>query len=101
MKKIQIVIPNQKLKDVDEIFRKAQVGGMTHIGLEGSGTTSAEADAVGSGTIKFRPEYIPRIKIGKVVKDDKVDMLLTWPRIKGKIFVMEVSTTFDIKTGKK
>ena len=35
MKQIQIIIPDRALKDVDEILREAQVGGMTHYKVEG------------------------------------------------------------------
>ena len=58
--------------------------------------------------MKFKPKCLPRTKVEEVIKDDKVDMLLTnianrlGPNgISGKIFVLEVSATFDIRTGKK
>ena len=108
MKQIQIIIPDRALKDVDEILREAQVGGMTHYGVEGRGTTKAEAVAGGRGTMKYTPEYIPRTKVEVVVKDDQVDLLLRKimdrlgaNEISGKIFVLEVPLTLDIKTGKK
>ena len=108
MKQIQIVIPDRALKDVDEILREAQVGGMTHYRVEGRGTTKAEAVAGGRGTMKYTPEYIPRTKVEVVVKDDQVDLLSTKimdrlgaNEISGKIFVLEVPLTFDIKTGRK
>jgi nitrogen regulatory protein P-II 1 len=108
MKQIQIVIPDRALKDVDEILRDAQVGGMTHYRVEGRGTTKAETVAAGRGTMKYTPEYIPRTKVEVVVKDDLVDLLLRnimdrlgANEISGKIFVLEVPLTFDIRTGKK
>lgn len=104
MKQIQIIIPDRSLKDVDEILREAQVGGMTHYRVEGRGTTEAEAVAVGRGTMKYTPEYIPRIKVEVVVEDDQVDLLLSkimdrlgYNEISGKIFVLEVPLTLDIK----
>ena len=108
LKQIQIIIPDRSLKDVDEILKEAQIGGMTHHRVEGRGTTKAEAVAVGRGTMKYIPEYIPRTKVEVVVKDDQVDLLLSkimdrlgYNEISGKIFVLEVPLTLDIKTGKK
>ncbi len=108
MKQIQIVIPDRALKDVDEILGEAQVGGMTHYRVEGRGTTKAEAVTVGRGTMKYTPEYIPRTKVEVVVKDDQVDLILSnimdrlgANEISGKIFVLEVPLTFDIRTGSK
>jgi nitrogen regulatory protein P-II 1 len=106
MKQIQIMIPDRALKDVDEILREAQVGGMTYR-VEGRGTTKAQEVAVGRGTMKYTPEYIPRTKVEVVVKDDQIDYLLNIldklraNEISGKIFVLEVSITFDISTGEK
>ena len=77
MKQIQIIIPDRALKDVDEILRKAQVGGMSHYRVERRGTTKAEAVAFGRGTMKYTPEYIPRTKVEIVVKEDQVDLLIT------------------------
>ncbi len=77
MKQIQIIIPDRALKDVDEILREAQVGGMTHYRVEGRGTTKAQEVAVGRSTMKYTPEYIPRTKVEVVVKDDQIDSLLT------------------------
>ncbi|MGA7369603.1 MAG: P-II family nitrogen regulator [Nitrososphaeraceae archaeon] len=106
MKQIQIIIPDRALKDVDGILKDAQVGGMTHYRVEGRGTTKAEAVAGGRGTMRYTPEYIPRTKVEAVIKDEQVDMLLDRVKerlgvgeISGKIFVLEVPTALDIKTG--
>jgi nitrogen regulatory protein P-II 1 len=108
MKQIQIIIPDRALKDVDEILREAQVGGMTHYRMEGRGTTKPLEVAVGRGTMMYTPEYIPRTKVEVVVKDNQIDFLinnildkLRTNKISGKIFVLEVPITFDISTGKK
>lgn len=97
MKQIQIIIPDRALKDVDEILRESQVGG---------GTTKAQEVAVGRGTTKYTPEYIPKVEVA--VKDDQIDYLLNnildrlrANEISGKIFVLEVPITFDISTRKK
>ena len=108
MKQIQIIIPDRAPKDVDEILGEAQVGGMTHYRVDGRGTTKAEVVTVGRGTMKYTPEYIPRTKVEVVVKDGQVDLILSnimdrlgANEISGKIFVLEVLLTFDIRTGSK
>jgi nitrogen regulatory protein P-II 1 len=108
MKQIQIIIPDRALKDVDEILTDAQVGGMTHYRVEGRGTTKAEAVAAARGTTKFTPKYLPKTKVEVVVKDEQLDLLLAnivdklgADEISGKIFVLEVPITLDIKTKTK
>jgi nitrogen regulatory protein P-II 1 len=108
LKQIQIVIPEQGLKYVDEILREAQVGGMTHYKVEGRGSTKAEAVAGGRGTMKYTPEYIPRTKVEVVVKDDQVDLLLRKimdrlgaNEISGKIFCSRSTTHLRYKDGEE
>lgn len=108
MKQIQVIIPDRALKDVDEILRDAQVGGMTHYRVEGRGTTKAETVAAARGTMRYTPDFIPRTKIEVVVRDEQVDLLLGnimdrlgASEISGKIFVLDVPITLDIKTRTK
>lgn len=108
MKQIEIIIPDRVLKDVNDILRDAQVGGMTHYRVQGRGATKAEEVAIGRGTMRYTPEYIPRTKVEVVVKDEQVDILLERIReklgvgeISGKIFILEVPAALDLKTGTK
>jgi nitrogen regulatory protein P-II 1 len=105
MKQIQIVIPDGALKDVDEVLRETQVGGMTHHRVEGREPQGQRHLLLRGGTMKYTPEYLPRTKVELVVKDDHVDLLLRnitdrlgVNGISGKIFVLEVPFTFDIRT---
>jgi nitrogen regulatory protein PII len=54
----------------------ANTGGMSYYRIEGRGKIKAEAVAVGKGTMHYRPEFIPRIKIEVAVKDAQVEGLV-------------------------
>ena len=79
---------------------------MSYYRIEGRGKIKAEAVAVGRGTMRYRPEFIPRIKIEVVVKDEQVEGLVetivekTRDRIGGKIFVIDVPMAIDLVTKK-
>lgn len=101
MKEIQIFVPDQALRDVNDILKKAEVGGMSHYRIHGRGSSKSEEVAVGLGT----PEDNPRTKIEVVVRDDQVDTLiykiadrLRASDIVGKIFVLDVHIALDIRT---
>ena len=106
MKKLEIIIPDRRLQDVSEILKDANTGGMSYYRIEGRGKIKAEAVAVGRGTMRYRPEFIPRIKIEVIVKDKQVEDLVetivekTRDRIGGKIFVIDVPMAIDLVTEK-
>ena len=104
MKEIQIFIPDQALKDVNDILKESQVGGMSHYRIHGRGSSKSEEVAVGLGTMRYTPEYNPRTKIEVVVRDDQVDSLLhkivdklRGSDIVGKIFVVDVPVAVGYK----
>jgi nitrogen regulatory protein P-II 1 len=107
MKEIQIFIPDQALKDVNDILKESKVGGMSHYRIHGRGSSKPEEVAVGLGTMRHTPEYNPRTKIEVVVRDDEVDSLihkiaekLRSSNVVGKIFVLDVPIAIDIRTNK-
>ena len=107
MKEIQIFVPDQALKDVNDMLKESQVGGMSHYRIHGRGSSKSEEVAVGLGTMRYTPEYNPRTKIEVVVRDDQVDGLihkiadkLRASNIVGKIFVLDVPIALDIRTNK-
>ena len=107
MKEIQIFVPDQALKDVNDILKESQVGGMSHYRIHGRGSSKSEEVAVGLGTMRYTPEDNPRTKIEVVVRDDQVDSLiykiadkLRASDIVGKIFVLDVPIALDIRTNK-
>ena len=106
MKKLEIIIPNRRLNDVSEILKEANTGGMSYSRIEGRGRVKAEAVAVGRGTMHYKPEFIPRLKVEVVVKDEQVDGLIKTfvdkigDNIGGKIFVMDIPIAVDLTTKK-
>jgi nitrogen regulatory protein P-II 1 len=108
MKKFEIIIPHRRLDDVSEILKSANTGGMSHYKIEGRGKVKAEAVAVGRGTMKYTPEYIPRTKVEVIVKDDQVESLINKlvetlgsDNLGGKLFVTDVHGAVDLSTNKR
>ena len=105
MKKIEIIVPDRLFNDVNGIIRDTHAGGMTHYRVEGRGKIKAKPVAIARGTRQYTPEFIPRIKIEVVVKDDQVDGIvnkiadeLANPAVGGKIFVVDVARAIDLAT---
>jgi nitrogen regulatory protein P-II 1 len=106
MKRLELIIPNRRLQDVSEILKDANTGGMSYYRIEGRGRIKAEAVAVGRGTMHYKPEFIPRLKVEVVIKDEQVEDLVKafvdkiGDKIGGKIFVIDVPVAVDLTTKK-
>lgn len=105
MKKIEIVIPDRLFNDVNRIIKNTHAGGMTYSRVEGRGNIKAKPVAIDRGTRHYTPEFIPRIKMEVVVRDEQVDDIvnkivdeLAKPNVGGKIFVIDVATAIDLAT---
>jgi nitrogen regulatory protein P-II 1 len=105
MKKIEIIVRDRLFNDVNKIIKDAHAGGMTFFRVEGRGKIKAKPVAIDRGTRHFTPEFIPRIKIEVVVKDDQVDSIVSKiadklgnPAVGGKIFVVDVTKAVDLAT---
>jgi nitrogen regulatory protein P-II 1 len=105
MKKIEVIVPDRLFNDVNRIVKDAHEGGMTFHRVEGRGKIKAKPVAIDRGTRQFTPEFVPRMKIEVVVKDDQVDGIvskivgeLADPAIGGKIFVVDVPEAIDLAT---
>ncbi|MFZ0512113.1 MAG: P-II family nitrogen regulator [Candidatus Nitrosopolaris sp.] len=106
MKKIELIIQDSKLKDAHAILKNVNGGGMSYYTVEGSGRVKAERIIVGRGTIQTQAEYVPRIKVEVIVKDDQVEQLVSeladklGSELGGKIFVVDIPIAVDIRTKK-
>jgi nitrogen regulatory protein P-II 1 len=106
MKRIEIIIPDSKLRDAHEILKNVNSGGMSFYTVEGSGRIKAESIVVGRGTTQTQPEYISRTKLDVIVKDHQVEQLVSTlteklgSELGGKIFVMDIPIAVDIRTKK-
>lgn len=108
MKKLEIIIPHRRLDNVSEILKNANTGGMSHYKVEGRGKVKAEEVAVGRGTMKYTPEYVPRTKVEVIIKDDQLESLINklveslgGDSLGGKLFVTDVQVAVDLSTNKR
>ncbi len=109
MKRIDLIIPHERLEEVNEILHKHKVGGMSFYDIKGRGKAKREPVAVGRGVMRYVPEFGFRTKIEVLVPDSKlkpiVDDILkaisTGSASDGKIFVYDVVETYDIGTKEK
>jgi nitrogen regulatory protein P-II 1 len=107
MKRIEIIIPHRMLADAHGILKEANVGGMSHYRIEGSGRIKPQPVTTQRGTSQTQPEYIPRTKVEVVVKDEQVEEIISKitdrlsSELGGKIFVVDVPITVDIATKKR
>ena len=78
---------------------------MSHHRIEGMGKVKTDAVSVGRGTMRYKPEFIPRTEVEVIVKDEKVEGLISVFRdklvdnIRGKLFVINVEKAMDLSTG--
>ena len=107
MKRIEIIIPDRKLKCANEVIRDTNIGGMSHSRIEGRGGLKAEPASFGRGATDYTAEFIPRIKVEVVVKDEQVEELVNnlldtlGDELGGKIFIVNVHSAIDLNTRKR
>ena len=106
---LQIIIADRKLTEVNNLLKEAGVGGMSYHRIDGRGRVKPQPIAVGRGVMHYTPEFIPRLKVEVVVRDDQVDDLIAKladrvggdPSAGGKIFVLDVAEAVDLVTKKR
>ena len=98
-------MPHRRLNDVSQILKGVNVGGMSHYEIEGRGKVKAEPVAIGRGTASYTPEFIPRIKVEVIVKDDQVEGLINklieklGGDVQGrKVFVTDLQIAVDLSS---
>ncbi len=109
MKKLDILIPHERLTDVNELLHKHKVGGMSFYEIKGRGREKREPVSVGRGVMRYTPEFGFRTKIEVLVPDDTareiIDEVLkvisTGSASDGKVFVYDVAEAYDIGSKEK
>jgi nitrogen regulatory protein P-II 1 len=106
MKKLEIIIPDRRLNEVNNILKEAHVGGLSYYRIEGRGRFKPSSVSVGRGTQHYTPEFIPRIKMEVVIKDEQAEELVKLLISKmggqspgGKVFIVDVPMAADLVTG--
>jgi nitrogen regulatory protein P-II 1 len=106
MKKLELLIPHERLEAVNELLHKHSVGGMTCYDVKGRGRSKQESVDVERGTRSYIPELGPRTKIEVIVEntvakriiDDVLNVISTGSSYDGKIFVSDIAESYDIGT---
>jgi nitrogen regulatory protein P-II 1 len=86
------------------VIRDANTGGMSYYRIEGRAGIKAESASFERGAKNYTPEFIPRIKVEVVVKDEQVEELVNnlldklGDELGGKIFILDVHTAIDLNT---
>lgn len=104
MKRIDLIIPHERLRELNDLMHEHEVGGMTFYDIKGRGRTRQEPVAVGRGVTRYIPEFGSRMKIEVIVRDEKVKPIIADVLSKigsgsisdGKIFVYDISEAYDI-----
>lgn len=109
MKRLDILIPHERLDDVNELLHKHKVGGMSFYEIKGRGRAKREPVAVGRGVMRYTPEFGFRTKIEVLVPDaaareiidDVLKVISTGSASDGKVFVYDVAEAYDIGSKEK
>jgi nitrogen regulatory protein P-II 1 len=111
MKQLHIVIPHERLPNVNRILYNHKVGGMMYYDIKGRGRAErepVEERVRGYGGYdtgrKYVPEFGSRTKIEVLVPDstykqlvdDILNAISTGSAADGKIFIKDISEAYDI-----
>ncbi|MEO9321036.1 MAG: P-II family nitrogen regulator [Nitrososphaera sp.] len=107
MKRLDLIIPHERLTEVNELLHRHKVGGMTFYDVKGRGRAKREPVSVGRGVMRYVPEFSFRTKIEVLVQDsvaqeiikDVLKVITTGSASDGKIFVYDVAEAYDIGSG--
>ena len=109
MKKIDAVIPAERLSRVSDELKKAGIGALTCFDTKGRGRNPIQPVQTSRGTGMYTPEFATNCSILVVVKDGDVDKTVqailnsagTGLAGEGKIFVSKIDDVVDIGTKKR
>lgn len=104
LKRIDLIIPLERLRDLNDLMHEHDVGGLTFYDVKGRGRSRQEPVAVGRGVMRYVPEFGSRMKVEVLVSNEKMKPLIddilakigTGSLSDGKIFVYDVSEAYDI-----
>jgi nitrogen regulatory protein P-II 1 len=112
MKQLDIVVPHERLTDVNRILYEHKVGGMMYYDVKGRGRVerrpteerlSAQAGGYATGR-RYIPEFGSRTKVEvlvpnsayKQIIDEILKTISTGSAADGKIFVKDIAEAYDI-----
>ena len=108
MKKIEAVIPEDKLEGVFDALKELNIGGFTYFTVKGRGKRPRPQVPSGRGG-RFESQYNVNLEVFVVVSDSQVDQVVnaittrasTGLAGEGKIFIYNVDDSIDIGTKKR
>ena len=108
MKKIEAIIPEDKLDPVFNALTQLDIGGFTYFTAKGRGKRPREMVASGRGG-RFQSVYNVNVNIFVVVHDNMVDKVIdaitahasTGMAGEGKVFIYNVDDAIDVGTKKR
>ena len=105
MKRLDIIVPHELVGEINDILHKHNVGGMTFYDIKGRGRSKNEPIYVGTGVMKYIPEFGLATKVEVLVPDpqskqiiDDIVNITSVDSSSGKIFVYDVVEAYDIGT---
>jgi nitrogen regulatory protein P-II 1 len=109
MKRIEVIIPTERVNKLNDILKGFKVGGITYSNVMGRGRTVPSPAQSSRGTRAYTPEFQAWSSAVTVVRDEEVDnivdaiihLLSTGEARDGKIFVSNVEQAIDIGSGRK
>jgi nitrogen regulatory protein P-II 1 len=109
MKKIEAYIRPEKLEDIKEVLDCAHLNGLSISQIMGCGSQKGwhEHEFIRGAEVDYN--FLPKIKIETVVRDDQVEAVVqaiidkakTGEIGDGKIFISEVSDAIRVRTGER
>ena len=104
MKRIDLIVPHERLRDLNDLMREHDVGGLTFYDIKGRGRKRQEPVDLGRGVMRYVPEFGSRMKVEVLVSNHEVKPIIdeiiakigTSSVSDGKIFVYDVSEAYDI-----
>jgi nitrogen regulatory protein P-II 1 len=109
MKRVEAIIPHEKIVELNEALKKAGVGGCTILEAKGRGKGEKPLVETARGTGRFASEFSVRANFVTVVGDSEVnkvvntilDTVSTGSAGDGKIFISPITEAIDIGTKKQ
>jgi len=107
MKKIEAYIRPEKLENIKEVLDCAHLNGLSISQIMGCGSQKGWHEFIRGSEVDYN--FLPKIKIETVVRDDQVEAVVqaiiekakTGEIGDGKIFISEVSDAIRVRTGER
>jgi nitrogen regulatory protein P-II 1 len=106
MKRIDLIISQERIYEVNELLHRHRVGGITFYDIKGRGRGKISPVRAGTGVMRYVLEFGFGTKIEVLVSDslakqlvkDIIDSMSTGSASDGKIFVYDAVEAYDIGT---